>query len=321
MKRGLKHAWLVALFVGVGVGCNDSAPAPTSAAIEPSILPDTSTSDPANPPITPPPSTPLPPAGPAYKTAVLLYNGTGVSTSDWQNTEAIIKSLGLSYQLVNSRQVDGMTLDELASFGVIVVPGGSGGSITAAIATDARLRIRQAVRDRGVGYVGFCAGAWVAVGPEALGNSIASYGLAVSKGSVLPAYYPGGNTSLTADMVDVTFADGSHRQLVWWGGPATPEWSGGVVARYVNGAPAISETWSGKGYVVISGPHPEAPQSWRATAGRDSDGLDYDIAIAMIEAALNKNPLWRSSGLGKWIRSSEPKAFSNRRPDLQKSDE
>jgi hypothetical protein len=129
------------------------------------------------------------------------------------------------------------------------------------------------------------------VGPEATGTATASYGMAVAPGRVLDAFYPNDDTSLIAAMVPVKFADGTSRQMVWWGGPTTPEWSGGVVARYSTGEPAISETFSGKGYVVISGPHPEAPQGWRATAGYDSDGLDYSVAIAMINAAITRQPL------------------------------
>jgi hypothetical protein len=273
-----------------------------------SILPDTAQVDPPNPPINPLPTpssspTSTPTAGPgeptieipkpeehAFATDVLLFNGTGVSTSDWQTTEEIVKDHGWSYKLVNSAQLNAMSLDEISNFGVIIVPGGSGGTITSALTTSTRLRVRQAVRDRGVSYVGFCAGAWVAVGPEAETTGVASYGLALAKGAVLDLYLPGG-IEPTAAMVDVTFSDGKARDLVWWGGPSTPEWKNGVVARYENGEPAISETWAGKGYVVISGPHPEAPQSWRGTAGYDSDGLDYDIAIQMITAALKKAPM------------------------------
>lgn len=247
-----------------------------------SRLPDTAVEDPANP-------APVP-TGSARAADVLLYNGTGVSTSDWQNTEKIVRSQGWSYQLANAAQLNAMSLERIASFGMIIVPGGSGGTITSNLDTGTRLRIRQAVREFGVGYVGFCAGAWVAVGPEAETAKIASYGLAVAKGSVLSLFMPGGSAP-TAAMVDVSFADGSTRSLVWWGGPYTPEWSGGVVARYDTGAPAISQTFAGKGFVVISGPHPEAPQGWRSTAGNDSDGLDYDVAIGMIDAALNKKPL------------------------------
>ncbi len=246
-----------------------------------SPLPDVSKSDPQNP------------GGGAstFSRDVLIFNGVGVATSDWQNTEKIVAAEGWSYSLINSSEMNAMSLDEIATHRLIVVPGGKGSTITANLTPEARLRIRRAVRERGVGYVGFCAGAWVAVGPEADTSSVASYGLAVAKGAVLPSYWPGGNTSLTAAMVKVTFADQTSRQLVWWGGPSTPEWTGGVVARYPTGAPAISQAWAGRGLVVISGPHPEAPQSWRSTAGYDSDGLDYEVAIDMMTAAMQGRPL------------------------------
>ena len=242
-----------------------------------SQLPDVGTTNPGNP--TPSPAT-----------EVLLFNGSGVSTSDWQTTEEIVKSQSLSYRLVNSAQLNAMTLDEMASFGVMVVPGGSGGTITSGLTPETRLRVRKAVRERGLGYVGFCAGAWVAVGPEATTDKVASYGMAIAAGAVLDLYLPGGFEPVAA-IVEVFFPDQSHRNLVWWGGPITPEWQNGVIARYETGDPAISQTWAGKGLVLVSGPHPEAPEGWRATAGNDPDGLDYDIAIDLIQAALTKTPL------------------------------
>lgn len=290
--KDFRVLWFAGLSLAA-VACNGTPGDP-----QVSVLPDSSVQDPVNPtpePTSTPAPTPTPsptttPVGRSYSKDVLLFNGTGVSASDWQTTESIIQGQGLSYQLVNSAQINAMTLDEIADFGVIVVPGGSGGTIYSNVTADARLRIRQAVRERGVGYVGFCAGAWVAVGPEAETTQTASYGFAIAKGSVLSMFYPNGQAP-TAAMVDVTFSDGGVRNLVWWGGPITPEWTGGVVARYDTGKPAISQTFAGKGLVVISGPHPEAPQSWRSTAGSDSDGLDYDIAIAMFNAALKQQPL------------------------------
>lgn len=259
-------------------------------------LPDTGMLDPQNPEN---PQNPQNPGensqaqivgGHSYITDVLLFNGVGISTSDWQTTETILKSAKMSYQLVNSKQLDAMTLDQMTNFGVMIFPGGNGYSITGGLLLSTAVRIRQAVRDRAVGYVGFCAGAWVSVGPEALTNNTAAYGFAVAKGGYLIEYAPGGKYP-EATMENVSFADGSHRQLVWWGGPKTPNWVGGVIAKYVTGEPAISQTWVGKGYVVISGVHPEAPQSWRYTAGYDSDGLDYDIAMKMIRAALYQSPM------------------------------
>lgn len=251
-----------------------------------SVLPDTSNADPSNPNS----STPTGTSTHAYTTDVLIFNGVGVSTSDWQTTETIVKNAGLSYQLVNSTQTNALTLDQLASFGMMIVPGGYGNQITSGVTAATRLKIRRAVRERGLGYLGFCAGAWTAVDPEVALDKQASYGFGVAEGTHLSLYHPNGGTP-TAAIVDVTFADGTHRDLVWWGGPYTPEWSGGVVARYKTGEPAISQTVAGNGYVVVSGPHPEAPQGWRNTAGTDSDGLDYDIALDLIQAALNHTPL------------------------------
>ncbi|MBC7691906.1 MAG: hypothetical protein H7222_09050 [Methylotenera sp.] len=254
--------------------------------------PDTSRTGAQNPPIssTPATGTPTSTGSRNYTTAVLLFNGAGVSTSDWQSTEQIVKSQGLSYTLANSAQLDAMSLDQLISYGTIIVPGGAGGTIANGVSPATRIRLRQAVRDHGVGYVGFCAGAWVAVGPEAMADKTAFYGFAIAPGNVLSLFLPGGQ-SPTAAMVPASFPDGTSRSLVWWGGPSTPEWKNGVIARYDTGEAAISETFSGKGLVVISGPHPEAPQGWRATAGKDSDGLDYDIAIKMIHAAIDQVPL------------------------------
>ncbi|HAR44193.1 MAG TPA: hypothetical protein DCS07_16435 [Bdellovibrionales bacterium] len=259
------------------------------------VLPDTTQRDPANPPVGELPPNTKPSDSANYTKAVLLFNGTGVSTSDWQSTEAILKTEGLSYDLANSAQLNAMNLATLTTYGMIIIPGGSGGTITSNLTPETRLRVRQAVREYGLGFVGFCAGAWVAVGPEAETAKIASYGLAIAKGSVLSLFTPGtpGGSTPTAAMVPVTLPNSSKiRSLVWWGGPSTPEWANGVVARYQEtGQPAISETFAGKGLVVISGPHPEAPLGWRATAGNDVDGLDYDIAVDMIRAALDKKPL------------------------------
>lgn len=265
--------------------CNAPESNDTAASNAPTTtLPDTSNSDPSNPP---------PANGDetnSYTTDVLLFNGVGISTSDWQTTEQILKSNGFTYRLANSSQLNAMSLDQITSHGVMIFPGGYGNQISNGLTQATRLRLREAVRVHGVGYVGFCAGAWVAVDPEVDLDQVASYGFGIAEGAHLNLYHPNGSTP-TADMVDVTFADGSHRDLVWWGGPYTSEWTNGVVARYKTGEPAISQTWAGKGFVVVSGPHPEAPQGWRNTAGSDSDGLDYDIAVDMIKAALNKQPL------------------------------
>jgi glutamine amidotransferase-like uncharacterized protein len=284
----------LALAISAQVGCapssSGSAADSASGEITP-IPPDTAKIDPSNP-ASPVNNQNPPSVDPAsYSTDVLLFNGAGISTSDWQTTEKIVKGMGLTYKLVNSAGLDAMSVDDMAKFGMFLVPGGHAGGITSGLKATTRVRVRQAVRDRGVAYLGICAGAFVAVESGAEGDQTTSYGFPVVEGAHMPVWWPNGNTSAIAAVVPVTFADGSKRQLVWYGGPATPEWSGGVIARYANGKPAMSQTTFHKGFVVISGPHPEAPQGWRNTAGSDSDGLDYDIMEKLVTATLTRKPL------------------------------
>jgi len=221
---------------------------------------------------------------------VLLFNGKGISTSDWQTTEKIVNSMGLSYSLINSSEMNAMSLTSLRKYGMIIVPGGYRGTIMSGLTNAAQLNIKKAVRDYGVSYLGICAGAFAAVGTLANTNTVSEYDLAVIYGKHLSVWWPNSQHP-TADMVKVTFPNKTTRWLVWWGGPSTPEWKGGVIARYADGKPAISQGWSNKGFVIVSGPHPEAPQGWRVTAGFDPDGLDYDLTKKLINSALRQSPM------------------------------
>jgi hypothetical protein len=246
---------------------------------------DTSPSDPVNPDSTPAQE------GVALPVQVLLFNGIGTSLSDWQSLERIIKSAGLTYRLVNSSTLNAMSLAEMKTFKLILIPGGNSNTINSALPVSTRIRVRQAVRDGGVSFLGICAGAFDAVGVDSLSNTTAYYGFAVAQGSYLTTWYPNGNRNILATVPVISFADGTHRNLMWYDGPFTPEWKGGVVARYPDGKPAISQTWTGSGFVIVSGPHPEAPPNWQYDSGPDPDGLDYDIALKLIQAALNRKPL------------------------------
>ncbi len=285
----------------LAVGCAPNGDSSSAASDGAAPLPDTSSKDPVNPSpnqqsptdpttgSTPAPTTPSTPS--TAETDVLLFNGQGISTSDWQSTEKLLQAMKLTYKLVNSSQMNAMSLADVSKFGLMIFPGGTRGGIMSGLNDQAQLIIRQAVRDQGVSYLGFCAGSFAAVGTLAATNTVSENDLAVVKGNHLSVWWPNGDSSLTAAIVPVKFPDGSSRQLVWYGGPSTPEWTGGVVARYADGKPAISQSFYAKGFVVLTGPHPEAPQGWRNTAGYDPDGLDYELAKQLIAAALNRAPL------------------------------
>lgn len=226
-----------------------------------------------------------------YTTDVLLFNGTGTDASNASALGQIAKSHGLTYRQITSSQLEQMTVDEMAAHGVIVWPGGNSTQMTNGLSGAARLRVREAVRVRGVNYVGYCAGAWMAVGSEPRTGQAPSFGLSLVTGQYLQTYYPDGKNP-TAAMVPVFFPDGSMRELVWWGGPYLPSFNGEVVARYETGEAAMGQGWGGKGFVVVTGPHPEAPWDWRTIENlTDPDGLDQDVAWNLMEAALKMKPL------------------------------
>jgi hypothetical protein len=97
---------------------------------------------------------------------------------------------------------------------------------------------------------------------------------------------------LTLAMLSSSFPGGRHRDLLWYGGPITPEIPGGVLARYPDGTPAITQILSGNGFVIISGLHPALPrESITALGLEDSDGSDEDFAWQLLEAMIQKRPL------------------------------
>lgn len=219
----------------------------------------------------------------------LIFNGEGASDLDARSIASIFREHGRTYQLVNSPELDAMNLEDLKRFRMIVVPGGYGGQMSRSLQPETRERIRFAVVEQGVNYVGFCAGAFVAVGPTPLRGEAPDYGFSiVPHPQLLDYFYPNkdGDDDVAASL-PIQFADGTQRQILFWGGPAILEVAGGVVARYSDGTPAIAQVRSGKGFVTISGPHPEGPQEWKNLAGVvDPDGDDFDIAWKLFESTL-----------------------------------
>jgi hypothetical protein len=216
----------------------------------------------------------------SFSTDALVFGGTGVWAPELPSVEAILDEKGVTYRTVTSSELNAMSVDELDDYGIIVWPGGNGALQAGSLTAESKAKIRQAVRERGVGFVGFCAGSFLALET-----------MHVVDGPDLEYYFlelQGTPWAMTMN----AFADGTKRDLVWYGGPVTPELKGGVVARYPNGQASITETWAGNGFVVLSGPHPAAPQSIRGEFGlSDSDGLDLDLAWTLIEAALQEKML------------------------------
>lgn len=229
-----------------------------------------------------------------YTTDALIFNGAGASDLDALSIKFILESHGLKTDMVDSQELNQMSVDEIANYGMIVVPGGYGGQMSRSLDPNTRERVRLAVIGRGVNYIGFCAGAFVAVGPTPGLGATPDYGFSILPAPQLLDYfypYKDENDDVAASL-PITFSDGTTRSILFWGGPALPEIPNGVVARYADGTPAIAQARSGNAFVTISGPHPEGPQSWKSVAGvTDPDGDDFDIAWTLFESTLKGKPV------------------------------
>ena len=234
------------------------------------------------------------PVEPSATPQVLIYDGVATAFGDTESLASILEQHGMTYQLATSDELNEMSVEQLGKFQLILWPGGYAGVMSASLDGAAREKIRKTVNEQGVSYLGICAGAFIAVSPSAAsGSDGPDWGLSIIPSESLLPYYHLENKGIGEAMVDVQLSGGQTRSLVWWGGPDFPEVSQGVVARYSdNHHPAIIQTKAGKGFVILSGPHPEAPQSWRDKLGlQDSDGLDLDLAWKLIEAAMKRQPL------------------------------
>jgi hypothetical protein len=79
--------------------------------------------------------------------------------------------------------------------------------------------------------------------------------------------------------------------IYWQDGPQLSGW-GQIVGKYPNGTPALTEGSWGKGFVILSGVHPEAPASWRSGMHFNAP-VDVDLAYAgtLVKAAMNHSML------------------------------
>lgn len=226
-----------------------------------------------------------------YQTDVMLFVGDGTWAAEISSLRSILSAHAATVQEVTSAQLNAMSVDDMAKFGLMIFPGGAGGTEAGSLTSQTHANLREAVQQRGVSWLGFCAGAFIAEAPAPAAGQDVSYGVGVVNGPVLN-YYSLENQGTDIAMTLEKFPDGSTMDLVWYGGPVTPNVAGGVIAKYPDGNPAISQIRSGMGFVILSGVHPTATQSILSSLGLTStDGTHTDFAWKLISAALNQQPL------------------------------
>jgi len=222
------------------------------------------------------------PSKPNDAAEILLFNGTGTSPGDLKATEAILKEKHLAYTTVNSRQLNGMSASQLTAHRLLIIPGGNyitmGNSLTPQAATNNRNAVQG-----GLNYLGICAGGLLAGNANANGINLTS--------GVRFGFYAVVNQGVHKAAVTVECSGAPAIEQYWEDGPQFTGW-GQVVGRYPDRTPAIVEGTSGKGWVILCGVHPEAPETWRrGMTFTTPANLANACAGTLIDAALNGTEL------------------------------
>ncbi|MGA9981616.1 MAG: BPL-N domain-containing protein [Candidatus Sulfotelmatobacter sp.] len=199
---------------------------------------------------------------------ILLFNGTGTSSSDVAAVEAILSAKELTYSTANSSQLNAMTEDQLKAYKLLIVPGGDSVTIGDNLKSSTTTNIHNAVINDGLNYLGICAGGFFG------GYSIYN-GLNLTSG-VWFNFYADHFKGIEKEAVEISSPDSGTLDQYWQDGPQLSGW-GGIVGKYPDGTPAIVEGKSGNGWVILSGVHPEAPSSWR-------DGMKFTTSVALDNA-------------------------------------
>jgi glutamine amidotransferase-like uncharacterized protein len=210
---------------------------------------------------------------------ILLFNGTGTSPNDVAAIETILDNNHLNYTTVNSSGLNQVSLTQLKNYRLLIIPGGDfmviGNSLTQATAAN----VRKAVQ-HGLNYFGICAGGFLA------GSSKYYNSFNLTSGVTFD-FYSAANKGMRKAAVAINSADGSTLEQYWEDGPQLSGW-GNTVAKYPDGTPVVAEGKCGKGFIIITGIHAEAPADWRrGMVFKTTANADNTYAAMLIRAALN----------------------------------
>lgn len=213
---------------------------------------------------------------------ILLYDGAGTSRNDVAAIEAILKTNKLSYSKINSRELSSLAESQLLRSKLLIVPGGNYIDMAEGLSAESVAKVRNAV-DRGLNYLGICAGAILA-------------GHTTGKCFDLTAgvtfdFYADVNRNVHKNVVTITTAEGESCEQYWEDGPQLNGW-GSVVSKYPDDSAATVQGDFGMGRVILCGFHPEAPESWRrGMSFHASAAASNAYALMLIEAALDRREL------------------------------
>jgi glutamine amidotransferase-like uncharacterized protein len=215
---------------------------------------------------------------------ILLFNGRGTSPNDVAALERILRERHSSYSTASSERLGAMSEVERKAYRLLIIPGGNFEEIGNALTVDTTARLRKAVRG-GLNYLGICAGAFFA------GDSPYN-GLNLTSGVRFP-FYALEHQGIRKAAVAITTADAPPLEVYWEDGRQLTGW-GEVVARYPDNTAAVVQGSLGEGWVVLTGVHAEAPESWRRDLAFTTPvARSHAFVARLIDAALHRTPLPR----------------------------
>jgi len=213
---------------------------------------------------------------------IILFNGTGTSPNDVDAIKNILSLNHMDFELVNSAALNRLDTNQLKKHQLLIVPGGNfvdiGKNLTAATTHQIQMAIHQ-----GLNYLGICAGGFLA------GNT-RNNSFDITNG-VQFKFYSAEDKGTRKAALAITNADGAVIDQYWEDGPQFIGW-GSVVSKYPDGTPATVQGSYGSGWMVLTGIHAEAPESWRKEF-HFSTSIENSHAYAtmLIKAALEKTAL------------------------------
>jgi glutamine amidotransferase-like uncharacterized protein len=216
-------------------------------------------------------------------TPILLFNGTGTSPNDVAAIETVLNTNGLNYTTANAEQLNAMAEPVIKKYRLLIMPGGDFIEMGNSLHPGTAANIRKAVT-YGLNYLGICAGGFLA------GKYRYYNGFNLASG-VTFGFYSIENKGIRKAAVAISSTGCPTLEQYWEDGPQFTGW-GAVVGRYPDGTPAIAEGTFGRGFVILAGVHPEAPEAWRhGMTFNTPAGEDNAFAGKLIRAALNGTSL------------------------------
>jgi Biotin-protein ligase, N terminal len=209
---------------------------------------------------------------------ILLFNGAGTSANDVAAVEAVLSANHLDYTTINSSELNGMSASQLMAYRLVIFPGGNFIAIGDGLTSNATENIHHAVQG-GLNYLGICAGAFLAGQGRYKSLNLTS--------GVRFDFYADESRGIRKAAVPIAAIGTPTLEHYWEDGPQLSGW-GDVVGKYPDGTPAIVEGKSGKGWVILSGVHPEAPANWRrGMTFTTPASVAHAYAATLIDAALH----------------------------------